>query len=287
MEKNFVLPERKIVVKPIVRDGGWLPDGHDGKFMYTGTSKGYCVPINSATNVMLNPLAEDEQRFFEEAFKMEKDAMSPYRKKDNYWANREITLDRNERVLDLSNHEDYIAWKILLSNKEFIAPSWDERRAKGTYEFALVDTTVETKKVSANIQMKLKANAMLGKITTHRQKMMDAIMVYRISVRDYAKLPESPDKDSLYILLDDIVSKDPQGFIKVMDDDDYEIKLMVQKLISYNMVTMNPSQKNRYVVEGTDLLGYPNELVELLKEPANQVIKAKLLLQIKEKDGKE
>lgn len=278
---KFELTEKVVIVKPIVRNGGLLPDDHDGKFMYTRASRWYTTPVNRA-NKIVNPLTEEEQEVLEKALNLPKGEMS---KDDNkFWANREIALDKSGRELHLGNPDDYIAYKILLSNSDKIAPSWDARFEKGTYKFALVDTAVETKKTSESVQTKQKAYTALSKISTHKQKMIDAIMVYRISVRDYAKLPAAIQKDALYVIIDDIISKDPKGFIDIIEDKDFGVKLLVQKLINNGVATINPLQRNMYQIKDTDLIGYPQDLVKLLKDPMNEAIKARLDVQVKEKD---
>lgn len=279
--KVITLPDKVVIVKPIIRNGGLLPDDHDGKFMYTRTFRWYTTPVSKA-NKIINPLTPEEQKTLEIAFGLAEGEMS--KDGNKFFANREVALDKNGVELHLNNPEDYLYWKILLSNTDKIAPSWDERFSKGTYKFALVDTKVETKKTSEAVQLRIKATNALGKISTHKQKMIDAIMVYRISVRDYTKLPLTIDKDSLYVILDDIINKDAKGFLDILDDKDYEIKLLVQKLIIEGLAVINPMQGNRYQIKDTDLLGYPADLVRLLKDPINEATKARLIMIIKEKD---
>lgn len=50
-------------------------------------------------------------------------ALSIYKKEDNYWDNYQVRLGKGETPLNLSNPNDYINYKVLLANRDFIAPS--------------------------------------------------------------------------------------------------------------------------------------------------------------------
>jgi len=57
----FSLPNTKVHVKPILRSGKWLPDGHSGSFMYDHTSIGIQVPLDKDTGRLKNPLTPEER----------------------------------------------------------------------------------------------------------------------------------------------------------------------------------------------------------------------------------
>ena len=60
---------------------------------------------------------------------LEYNALSIYKKVDNFWddANEigiaRVRLIKQDNYFDLANPEDFIKYKILLANKDFIAPS--------------------------------------------------------------------------------------------------------------------------------------------------------------------
>ena len=67
--------------------------------------------------------------------------MSMYKKENNFWSDaypngiNSVTLHKQDNYFDLSNPVDYIKYKILLANKNLIAPSLQvlEDRPKATY----------------------------------------------------------------------------------------------------------------------------------------------------------
>nr|DAU83986.1 MAG TPA: hypothetical protein [Crassvirales sp.] len=72
---------------------------------------------------LVNVLTDDEKNFLEEIMGLEYNALSIYKKENNYWHNRQVRLLKQDNILDLSDPEQYIKYKILLANKDEIAPS--------------------------------------------------------------------------------------------------------------------------------------------------------------------
>ena len=52
---------------------------------------------------------------------LEINALSIYKKEDNYWENYRIRLTKQDTTLDLSYPEDFIKYKVLLANTNNIA----------------------------------------------------------------------------------------------------------------------------------------------------------------------
>ena len=44
--KNYLI-DKRVKVVPVPRNGGWLPEDHDGRFMYTGCFLETCLPVDS------------------------------------------------------------------------------------------------------------------------------------------------------------------------------------------------------------------------------------------------
>lgn len=123
----------------------------------------YAVPReNGMIKAVLTP---DEQEFFENYFNLPENAMNPSAINNNYWTtyNRgyinRVTLDKSGKRLNLSNAKDYIEYKILLANPEYICPNQEtlENSRKATYRFVMNnDTTVATSAgKSADIKLEL------------------------------------------------------------------------------------------------------------------------------------
>ena len=121
----------------------------------------YAVPKR---NGMLVPiLTAEEQAFFEKYFGMPEGAMNPNAIVNNYWTtyNRgyvnRVVLDKSGKRLHLDDGKEYIEWKILLANSEYICPNQEtlENSRKATYRFVLNNDTTVANAAGKSADMKL------------------------------------------------------------------------------------------------------------------------------------
>ena len=61
--KNFTLPDRKVLVVPVKRKGGWLPPGHEAEHLFK--SSYYDLPLPKRGGVYKEVLTPAEKKFFE------------------------------------------------------------------------------------------------------------------------------------------------------------------------------------------------------------------------------
>lgn len=121
----------------------------------------YAVP--SRNGVIVNVLTPDEQAFFENYFGFPEGFMSPAAITNNYWTTygkgyiNRVTLDKTGKRLDLSIPRDYIEWKILLANPEYICPSQEdlENKRKLTYRFVMNNDKQVAESVGKKADIKL------------------------------------------------------------------------------------------------------------------------------------
>lgn len=124
MEENVTfnpLREETVIVRFIPKDGTEQNKQH---ILYGGMAENairvFTVPIIGSTGSLKNVLTNEEKVFFENALGIN---LSVHNKKDNYWENFKVRLTKNDNFLDLSNVEDYLKYKVLLANTQFICPS--------------------------------------------------------------------------------------------------------------------------------------------------------------------
>lgn len=121
----------------------------------------YAIP--SKNGVLVNVLTPEEQEFFENYFHFPEGFMSPTAIVNNYWKTynmgyiNRVTLDKTGKRLDLSNPKDYIEWKILLANPEYICPSQEalENKKKLTYRFVMNNDKQVAESVGKKADVKL------------------------------------------------------------------------------------------------------------------------------------
>ena len=75
--------------------------------MAEGAVKTFTVPLLQS-GAYVNVLTNEEKTFLEEVMGLEYNALSIYKKNNNYWDNLFVRLTKEPTYLDLSNPDDYI-----------------------------------------------------------------------------------------------------------------------------------------------------------------------------------
>ena len=125
------LRNERIIVRHIPKQSGiW---GNNPKHvlsggMAEGATRVFVVPRLSS-GMFVNVLTDMEKAFLEEIMGLEYNSLSIYKKVDNFWDDsnengiNKVRLTKQDNYFNLSDPEDYIRYKILLANKDYIAPS--------------------------------------------------------------------------------------------------------------------------------------------------------------------
>ena len=193
---------RKVKVKVIRREGGWLPPEHEASVMMKDSKRIYSVPRRSSTKQLVNPLEglnDDQLDFLAKRVGLEDGADFNIYKKDseNYWVNNEVTLTRDGLLLDLSRPDEFIKWCILRSDTDKIAPSWEKSLDKGTYEFALMEEDEESASKIGKADKMKEVYRLLGRLESSESKMRDFLWVYYLNYKDAHKPPKQATQEFL------------------------------------------------------------------------------------------
>lgn len=282
-KKVQALRNKKVVVTPIHRSGGWVPEKHDSSFMNDGSSISIVVPNRGSGHTLVDPLAEpgftDEDReLLANELGLEGPVeLSVFRKK-NFWTNNNVPLDRNGLHLRLSELDDFVKYLILRSDKDRISPSWAERFDTGTRKFALVEDGEALEDNVSNLENKKNAYLHLSKLEKSVDKMTDFLYVYYIEKRDAKKPPRTASVKWLKNEIGRIIEDDIKVYLKIVDDKDYEDKLLIQKAVANGALLRD---RHEYRLPGSDRpIGVLEDVLVLLSDPKNQELKMKLMNQI-------
>ena len=96
--------------------------------MAKNASRTFVIPRFTSC-MFVNVLTDNEKAFLENIMGLEDNALSIYKKVDNFWDDSnengisKVRLLKQDNYLNLADPEDYIRYTILLANKDFIAPS--------------------------------------------------------------------------------------------------------------------------------------------------------------------
>ena len=155
------LRNEKVIVRFISRARGMVTDPRH--ILYGGMANGAKVRFTTPllrSGGFADVLTKDEKKFLEYKLGLEPNALSVHNRTNNFWsdANEQgvgrVELIKGDNPLDLSEPIDYIKYKILLNNKEQIAPSIQalQDKPKATYKFVIISES-DTNKAANSLSI--------------------------------------------------------------------------------------------------------------------------------------
>lgn len=278
------LRNERVIVRYIPRSNSLITNPKHILYggMAEGSKKTFVVPrLSSGTFV--NVLTKAEKAFLEEYMGLEYNALSVFNKNNNFWddSNDEgissVTLMKEDNYLNLSDPEDYIRYKILLANKDYIAPSLQELqdRPKASYQFVIISTGDETKMAKKNMSATMQCYKKFGKIE-------DNADILRLIVETIEGKPLAPSTklDFLQTKANDLIQADSKLFLKVITDPMLATKVLIRKSIDNGSIVRRGNY--HYLKNGNIPLCENNEeptlniAAKFLNLPKNQEIKFSL-----------
>lgn len=234
------LRNERIIVRHINRQRGIVRDPNH--VLYGGMSenakKVYTVPLLRSGAIM-DVLTKKEKDYLEYALGLEPNALSVYKKENNFWdtSNDEgvskVILHKQDNYLDLSNPVDYIKYKILLANKDRIAASARtlQETPKATYEFVLLSDSEENSAVEANISTKMQCYKEFGKVETNAD-----ILSLIIETIDGRTLAPNTKLEVLQTKINELIQTNSRLFLNIITDPMLPTKVLIKKAINAGII---------------------------------------------------
>lgn len=295
--ESYLLP-KVVEVKPVESSGKWTSLLAKGQtmtkepYMFNKVKKSFQVPLKSArqgggVKIIMDdierkmikkyaskyPQGMTEQEFFEEELGIDLNPSKP--RGENFWRDDKrsrVTLSKEGMSIDLNTPMGMLRYKILLSNKNLIAPSYDSRRDRATYEFMLVNQGKLTSKKAEIAEIKTKAYAAYGKVTSTNAGMKGFLRALGRAI------PANNTDAWLKTEIMDILEDGPAKFLQIVDDPMFEGKVFVQEAVEAGAVKrMN---EKRYVSDTGIELGDLSSTVRYFADPENQEVKLRVATQI-------
>jgi hypothetical protein len=277
------LKDEKIIVKFIPREGGLISDPRHVLFGGLGPKSKikYTVP-QAPSKSYVQVLTPSEQSYLEYIMFLPKGSMSVHNKQNNYWANKTVVLTKEDKVLDLNDPEDYISYKILLANKDFIAPSEEalKKYRKGTYRFKLVRDSEDQDVAIQSLNVTSKAYRLFSEVNSDPEKL--SLIIELCTGRSI----KASDVKTMYAQVDKIIRDIPKKFIETIEDEYLDTKLLINKGIESGHIRKRG--KFYYLTEGNKPLCTGSQeptlksACEYLNMPKYQEVKLLLEAKIKE-----
>ena len=269
------LRKERVIVRFVPKENDNIVDRKHVAFggMMDGAVRGFTVPVLS-NGTYKNVLTDNEKTFLEEVLGLEVNGLSVYNKKDNYWDNFLIKLTKQDTILDLSDPEDYIKYKVLLANKDLIAPSMKQLREarRATYEYVIMEPNEEFSDSRNRVNNTMKCYEEFGAIK-------DKFDILRciIETVDGRTVANNTKIEFLQAKATDLIASNPKLFLETITDPLLNTKVLIKKAVEANLI----SKRGEYYYfreDGSPLCG-PNEdptftiAARYLSLPENQELK--------------
>lgn len=281
VKTTFTLPEKVIKVKYIKRKKGMASNVADDHVisggMLSGSIKKFQAPLLS-NGTIANVLTKDEKTYLESVTGLN---LSVY---GDFWTTHFVTLFKDDNQFDLSNPVDYISYKIMLFLKDDIAPSWEDRNKKQTYQFVITSDEEEFIEKKGKFDSKKEAFKLYGKIEDDKEKIIGVL-----SLLTNKPISEDSKLSWLQGQLEEFIDSKPEAFIELIKDKTVDTKLLIQEGINKKVIV---KKGNKYsTADGLDLaengqLASFDNAVTYLENPKHQDVRSLIEAKVSSKTKK-
>lgn len=248
--------------------------------------RSFVVPKLSS-GMFVNILTDSEKDYLEYIMGLEPNALSIYKKVDNFWDDSNdngisrVRLTKQDNFLNLADPEDYIRYKILLANKNHIAPSLQALQdyPKATYQFVLIEEGEEIKQARSKMDITMECYKEYGKIE-------DEYNLLRVIVESLDGRPTALNTkiEFLQSKINDYIQSDAKTFLKVIKDPYLRTKSLIKQCVEGGLISRRGDQyylksdNSPLCFEGDSTL---TNAAKYLDHPKNQDLKFSLEAKIK------
>lgn len=229
------LRKERIIVKHVPKMSGMI--SNPKHVLYGGMAESavrYFTIPRLTSGMYVNVLTDSEKEFLEDIMGLEYNALSIYKKVDNFWENKMVRLTKQDNLLDLSDPDDYIKYKILLANKDHIAPSLEALNdfPKATYQFVIISEGDEIKTAKDNMSTTMLCYKEFGKVENN-------IDILRTIVETLDGRPTSPSVkiEFLQTKVNALIQADSKLFLKTISDPYLNTKVLIKKCIEAGLIS--------------------------------------------------
>lgn len=234
------LRNEKIIVRFISRTRGMItnPDHILYGGMANGSKMSLTVPLLRSGG-FADVLTKAEKKFLEWKMGLEPNALSVHNRTNNFWddSNEQgigrVVLTKGDNPFDLSNPIDYIKYKILLANKEQVAPSMSalQDKPKATYRFVIISEADTTKAANIKVGLKQQAYMEFGKLSEDKDKL-------RVIIEMLDGRPTAADSKLEYLQgkVGELIEANTKMFLSVAKDPLLDNKVLIKKAIEAGII---------------------------------------------------
>lgn len=215
--------------------------------MAEGAVKYYTVPIIASTGTLKNVLTNDEKAFLESYMGLEYNALSVHNKVNNFWSNYTVRLTKRDNYLDLSDPNDYIKYKVLKANTDYIADSLQtlNNYPKATYQFVMIKEGEAEKREEEKMSVTMKCYKEYGKIEDDNDTLRCIIELI-----DNKPIAKNTKSEFLKSRINSLIQADPKLFYAIITDEYLSNKVLIKMATEEGIIKR---RNNLYYFEDTPL----------------------------------
>lgn len=278
------LRNERVIVKHVPKETGIVRDPKH--ILYGGMAEGavrWLTVPRLTSGMYVNVLTNAEKTCLEEVMGLEYNALSIYNKVDNFWDNYQVRLTKQDNFLNLADPDDYIKYKVLLANRDLIAPSLQdlEDHPKATYQFVIIHENEESQASKKKMNATMQAYMEFGKI----QENADILRTI-IETIDGRPTSKNSKIEFLQEKVGKLIQADARLFVRVATDPLLGTKVLIKKAIEGGLIS-NRGGMLYLKADGTPLCGDNEEptlniAAKYLNMPKHQDLKFSLEAKLKE-----
>ena len=219
--------------------------------LYGGMAEGairyYTVPVLASTGTYKNILTDDEKAFLESYMGLEYNALSVHNKVNNFWSNYTVRLTKRDNYLDLSDPNDYIKYKVLKANTDYIADSLQtlNNYPKATYQFVMIKEGEAEKREEEKMSVTMKCYKEYGKIEDDNDTLRCIIELI-----DNKPIAKNTKSEFLKSRINSLIQADPKLFYAIITDEYLNNKVLIKTATEEGIIKR---RNNLYYFEDTPL----------------------------------
>ena len=229
------LRNERVIVKHVPKETGIVRDPKH--ILYGGMAEGavrWLTVPRLTSGMYVNVLTNAEKACLEEVMGLEYNALSIYNKVDNFWDNYQVRLTKQDNFLNLADPDDYIKYKVLLANKDLIAPSLQdlEDHPKATYQFVIIHENEESQASKKKMNATMQAYMEFGKI----QENADILRTI-IETIDGRPTSKNSKIEFLQEKVGKLIQADARLFVRVATDPLLSTKVLIKRAIEGGLIS--------------------------------------------------
>lgn len=280
METSY-LEKKKINVKIVEKTRSGFLKISDGNTIYTGCKQVFQAPTNQYDR-LIPILTEEEQRWFEERMGLNKNDLAFNNKEKGFWKDFKVTLDKKGKVLDLSDYEDFLSYRVLKASNA-VANSKDDINIlqHSFYMESADEVEVENSKMSDKYE---DASKLFAKVSKSDKHMSDVLRLLGISVPVEANTKWLKARLVKVIEQKAVVPGTPNvdDFIKTASDPEFDVKIFILDAIGIGEIFI---EGTTYKLRSGDTVGFDlGQAISFFNNPKNQ--QTRLLIEERVKTNK-